>query len=720
MDNFFTSIPLAEDLLGKKTTIVGTLLKNKKEVPAELTEARGREVDSSLFCFDQQLTLVSYIPKRKNCVLLLPTMHYDDAVREDQEESRILCYLIMERSPRHVRVHTCKRRIQRLRGYCGICYKSYGTCKNEYWNARKSHRRRLFLMECGRNLVDIILQKRAASPPQSLPYTVRKTIESMGGETLAKQSAARKDEKVSLKRCVFCRRKGDREKTTDLFDSAAERSFIRQDVADELHLQGEPFPVAVNGIGCSNCEPQESRLGRFWLSPLSGELKYPLQALTMPMLCNDIVKMKVSKQAWPHLRVTELPEEDDDEVVQEKKPNDSGDTSGLDNLWTTASFITATFGFGGVHIHASGDLPDSAKGLGTGIVSNTPRPRGGLVRQDEKGIRTNPLIRWANRLRSVKLKLRRDQERRTGYAAGLLDEHGVPASPCGVSASRAPLTSPSKRSVYMQSDTNQSPIVHVVRIGDGHSSLLLLGRQQDCVALDEERCTTVEAVRANRVKEIQHLSSPDCWRHCPTKNSPADLVSRGCLLPHFLRMTCGGQHPGGCVKKIEPSWISKAVWAKQRVKETSSIQHGTADLRNCCVSPLLLRENQTLAATGQRFWITRGRSAVKERITPVVCFVYVGVDFAIPILTTIHGEPHICVKTYICIFTCMVVSAIHLELEPDMTTGNFLNQAETYPVRQHPDLPSRRQVPESTPPHPQLRGGATHLVRRTDRVEIHH
>ncbi|KRZ84638.1 hypothetical protein T08_6463 [Trichinella sp. T8] len=75
----------AEDLLAKKTTIVGTLRRNKTEVPSELTEAMGREVGSSLFCFDRQLTLVSYILKRKKCVLLLSTMHHDDAVNEDQE-----------------------------------------------------------------------------------------------------------------------------------------------------------------------------------------------------------------------------------------------------------------------------------------------------------------------------------------------------------------------------------------------------------------------------------------------------------------------------------------------------------------------------------------------------------------------------------------------------------------------------------------------------------
>ncbi|KRX43794.1 hypothetical protein T05_13414 [Trichinella murrelli] len=51
----------------------------------------GREVGSSLFCFDRQLTLVSYILKRKKCVLLLSTMHHDDARRwrKTQQEPRV-------------------------------------------------------------------------------------------------------------------------------------------------------------------------------------------------------------------------------------------------------------------------------------------------------------------------------------------------------------------------------------------------------------------------------------------------------------------------------------------------------------------------------------------------------------------------------------------------------------------------------------------------------
>ncbi|XP_003367727.1 conserved hypothetical protein [Trichinella spiralis] len=84
------------------------------------------------------------------------------------------------------------------------------TCKNPDWNARKSQRRRLILMECGKNLVDIVLQKRAASPPQSLPYTVRKAIEQIGTATSTERSEASKDEKHIYGRCVFCGRKRDK------------------------------------------------------------------------------------------------------------------------------------------------------------------------------------------------------------------------------------------------------------------------------------------------------------------------------------------------------------------------------------------------------------------------------------------------------------------------------------------------------------------------------
>ena len=52
-DNFFTSIPLAEDLLQQHTTILGTLRQNKPEIPPEMKPNNGREGKSSIFAFSE-------------------------------------------------------------------------------------------------------------------------------------------------------------------------------------------------------------------------------------------------------------------------------------------------------------------------------------------------------------------------------------------------------------------------------------------------------------------------------------------------------------------------------------------------------------------------------------------------------------------------------------------------------------------------------------------
>jgi len=61
-DNFFTSVELAEDLYVDYTTLVGTIRKNKSDIPKQLTTKENREEKSSIFAFSGNLTLVSYAP----------------------------------------------------------------------------------------------------------------------------------------------------------------------------------------------------------------------------------------------------------------------------------------------------------------------------------------------------------------------------------------------------------------------------------------------------------------------------------------------------------------------------------------------------------------------------------------------------------------------------------------------------------------------------------
>lgn len=91
-DNFFTGVKLAEDLLTSQTTIVGTIRKNKPDIPVELTASKDREVLSTIFAFSGQLTLASYVPKKNYVVTLLSTMHHDCAVEGDDKKPQMILH----------------------------------------------------------------------------------------------------------------------------------------------------------------------------------------------------------------------------------------------------------------------------------------------------------------------------------------------------------------------------------------------------------------------------------------------------------------------------------------------------------------------------------------------------------------------------------------------------------------------------------------------------
>lgn len=88
VDNWYTSYPLSQELLEKKITIVGTLRKNKKEIPPVFLHSKKREVFSSIFGFQKETTIVSYTPKKNRNVLLLSTMHNDDKIDPSTGDSK--------------------------------------------------------------------------------------------------------------------------------------------------------------------------------------------------------------------------------------------------------------------------------------------------------------------------------------------------------------------------------------------------------------------------------------------------------------------------------------------------------------------------------------------------------------------------------------------------------------------------------------------------------
>ena len=170
MDNFFTSVQLAEFLLSRPNaqTLVGTLRRNMPEVLGHFIITLNRQLHSSLFCFYRNMTPVSYMAKQKEYVLLLSTLHYDSNVQNEANKYRpeIIGYYnrtkvgvdLMDQKLSYYRSGRCYRRwtLAVFFNLLDICahnaYIVWGDLYPE-WQQLRNDKRRLFLFDLGKSLV---------------------------------------------------------------------------------------------------------------------------------------------------------------------------------------------------------------------------------------------------------------------------------------------------------------------------------------------------------------------------------------------------------------------------------------------------------------------------------------------------------------------------------------------------------------------------------------
>lgn len=91
-DNWFSSLELVTELRAKGLTYVGTLKKNKKEIPLEFLPSRKRAVNSSLYGFSNNMTLLSHVPKKYKAVLLISSMHHSASDDPQNGKPEIISY----------------------------------------------------------------------------------------------------------------------------------------------------------------------------------------------------------------------------------------------------------------------------------------------------------------------------------------------------------------------------------------------------------------------------------------------------------------------------------------------------------------------------------------------------------------------------------------------------------------------------------------------------
>ncbi|XP_067248688.1 piggyBac transposable element-derived protein 4-like [Chanodichthys erythropterus] len=229
-DNFFTSYALGQELLKRKMTMVGTVRRNKPELPSALLTTRDRAVHSSLFAFTETHSLVSYCPKRHRNVLLMSTCHKDAKIsdREDRKPEVILdynrCKGGVDNLDKMVASYSCKRKTNRWPMVVFSTILDVSAINafvvwreiNPSWERGKSTQRRIFLEQLGKALVSPLMERRQHLPraPASASILKRQwdssnapgpSTEPQPKRTRCQVCPRAKDAKTD-KQCVICKR----------------------------------------------------------------------------------------------------------------------------------------------------------------------------------------------------------------------------------------------------------------------------------------------------------------------------------------------------------------------------------------------------------------------------------------------------------------------------------------------------------------------------------
>lgn len=220
MDNWFTSIPLAEDMLKNyKLTITGTLRHNKREIPPSFLPNRRKDILSSQFAFHEKMTLVSFTPRKSKSVILLSTMHYSKEVNQESHKPEIIEFYNSTKGgvdtfDQMVHFYTVSRKTRRwpMRYFYGMLDQAGVNCMVLYRLATQQDKiiRRKFLAELGFQLAQPHMKRRLdKNLPKQLKQDIADILNKDGDdENQEPQEPPRKLQKHS--RCHLCPRSRDR------------------------------------------------------------------------------------------------------------------------------------------------------------------------------------------------------------------------------------------------------------------------------------------------------------------------------------------------------------------------------------------------------------------------------------------------------------------------------------------------------------------------------
>lgn len=209
-DNWFTSIELIDALKSRGLTCVGTLRKNKREIPKEFLETKKRAVGSSLYGFTGRTTLLSHVPKKRKTVLLASSMHHTQADDNITGKPEIIEYYNKTKGgvddiDRKCSVYSCSRRTRRWPLVIFFRMLDISTVNSHIVyqsDGQQIMERGVFIKTLARTLVLHQMQRRVCN--LRIPRELRTTLRRILGADMPILPQIPQDTEKTRKTCVTC------------------------------------------------------------------------------------------------------------------------------------------------------------------------------------------------------------------------------------------------------------------------------------------------------------------------------------------------------------------------------------------------------------------------------------------------------------------------------------------------------------------------------------
>ncbi|KAL0894586.1 hypothetical protein ABMA27_013153 [Loxostege sticticalis] len=220
-DNWFTSMELVDYLKKNGLTCVGTMKKNKREIPPEFLPSKRRVVGSTLYGFTGQNTILSHVPRQNKAVILLSSMHHAEAFDEATGKPEIIEFYNktkggVDEIDKKCSIYTSSRRTRRWPMVVFYRMLDISTVNSHVLydiHNEKTTERGIFIKELARSLVLPHLKRRVMN--ERLPRELRLCLTRVLGKDMPVSEPPKVDEEGSKKRrrCHTCPLKVQRKST---------------------------------------------------------------------------------------------------------------------------------------------------------------------------------------------------------------------------------------------------------------------------------------------------------------------------------------------------------------------------------------------------------------------------------------------------------------------------------------------------------------------------